>query len=177
MKKILIKQRQVILPFCEGESEKMLFNFLKINYSNKVISFKAPEDLGGVRDFTEFKRKYLKQLRKLKLKPKKYFTNVKLLFIIDNDLDDSKKIADFILREGCLLQFCDPNTEAMILSIVGKIQVRDIGNKDFRKRCKDKFLSYFACEVHQLKDKQLKEMFTLKMLKNNLPVLYNLFIK
>lgn len=177
MKKVLRKQKEAILPFCEGESEKMLFNFLKINYSNKIISFKGPEDLGGVLDFTGFKRKYLKQLRKLKLKPKKDFIKVKLLFIIDNDLDDSEKIVDFIKQEGHLLQLCNPNTEAMLLSIVGKKQTRDVSNKEFRKRCKDNFLSHFSCEVHQLKDKQLKKMFTLKVLKSNLPILYNLFTK
>lgn len=177
MNKFLIKQKEIILPFCEGEAEMLIFNFLKISYSNRKIRFKGPKNLGGIRDLAEFKRKYSKHIRGLNFLSKKEFTNVRLLFLIDNDLVDSDEIADFIIKEGHLLQLLKPNTEAMILSIAGKALMRDVGHRDFRKKSKKEFFNHFACEAHQLKDTQLKELFNLKAVETNLAVLYKLLLK
>jgi hypothetical protein len=178
MRRIKIKQKEVIIPFCEGETEKMLFNFLKFIYSNKKLKFGTPQDLHGIRDFEDFKRKYLKHSKAYDLKPKKDFANVRFLLIIDNDLDDSKKIEGFILEEGHLVQLCDPNTEGMLLSIIGKKQIRDTIHEVFRKKCKDNFKNHFRCEAHQLKEVQLNVIFSnLHIVQDNLSVLYGLFTK
>jgi len=172
------KQKDFIIPFCEGEAEKLLFSFLKITYSNKTMGFARPINLCGVRDFDEFKRKYLKNCKAYSLKPKKDFKNVNFLFILDNDLNDSKKIEKFILKEGHLLQLCDPNTEGLILSLIGKKQICSTDNVNFRKKCKDNFESHFNCEAHKLKDAQLRKIFSsLKIVQTNLIVLHELFTK
>lgn len=178
MRRYKIKQKDLIIPFCEGETELHVFNFLKIVYSNKEIRFGKPQDLGGIRDFAEFKRKYSKLCKANDLKPKKDYAHVNFLFIIDNDLDDSEEIKKFILKKGNLVQLCDPNTEGMILAIAGKKQVCSTDKKNFRKKCKDNFESHFNCEAHKLKDAQLKNIFaTLDTVKTNLSVLHGLFTK
>lgn len=176
MKEAFIKEKELVLVFSEGEAEKLIFNFLKINYSNKKRTFKGPKDLGGIRDLAEFKRKYDKLIRGLDFKPRQEFLNVKLLFLLDNDLDDSEKIANFIIKKGHLFQFYQPNIEAMILTIVGYKQVKTVSSFDYRKKCKKEFFHHFGCEAHQLKDKQLREIFTLIALKKHLVVLARLFI-
>ena len=178
MSKVKRKQREVIIPFCEGEAEIMLFHFLKWTYSNKKLIFKMPQNLNGVGNLNNFEKKYSKCFKTYKLKPKKDFANVKFLFIIDNDLSDSKKIEKFILGKGHLVQLCNPNTEGMLLSIIGKKQIRDTEYKVFRKKCKDEFKNNFGCEAHQLKEKQLQELFSsAQIVRDNLSVLYGLFTK
>jgi hypothetical protein len=178
MRKEKLKQKDLIIPFCEGEAEINVFNFLKIVYSNKKIRFGKPQDLEGIKDFAEFKRKYNKLSRANSLKPKKDYSHVNFLFIIDNDLDDSNKIKDFILEKGHLIQLCDPNTEGMILSIVGKKQICSTDKKTFRKKCKVNFEGHFNCEAHKLKDSKLREIFNnAQIVQTNLLVLHDLFIK
>jgi len=175
MRRNKIKQKELIIPFCEGETEIHVFNFLKIVYSNKKIRFGKPQDLEGIKDLAEFKRKYKKLARANTMKPKRDYAHVNFLFIIDNDLDDSNEIKDFILDKGNLVQLCNPNTEGMILSIIGKKQICSTDKKGFRKKCKVNFENYFNCEAHKLKDSQLREIFnTLDVVKTNLPILHKL---
>lgn len=173
-----IKQRDLIIPICEGETEAIIFYFLKITYSNKKIKFRKPENLNGIRDFEEFKRKYHKCIKAFNLKPAIDYKKVGFLFIVDNDLDDSKKIEKFILEKGHLLQLFNPNIEGLILSIVGKEQVCSTDKDNFRKKCKVNFEKHFKCEAHKLKESQLNEVFSnIDVMKSKLPVLYNLFTK
>lgn len=178
MRKRPVPQREVIIPFCEGDAEINLFGFLKLEYANKEIQFRAPINFGGFSDFAVFEKKYKKKIKEqnLKLKPKKDFSSVRFLFIFDNDLGDSEKIKQFLEKEGHLVQLCDPNTEGMILTIVKKPQTKIVGDKEYRKKCKDSFKGHFGCEAHHLKDKKLKEVFgSEKVFKGSLPVLYKLF--
>ncbi|MDA3802544.1 MAG: hypothetical protein PF488_01435, partial [Patescibacteria group bacterium] len=154
-----IKQKYLIIPFCEGEAEVNVFNFLKITYSNKIIKFRKPENLNGVRDFKEFKRKYYKCIKAFNLKPANDYKKVGFLFIIDNDLEDSKKIENFILKERCLVQLFNPNLEGLILSIIGKKQICSTDKENFRKKCKVNFEKHFKCEAHKLKENQLNDIF------------------
>ena len=176
MKRPLKKLKDVIVPFCEGEAEKNLFGFLKLRFSNKKITFTTPKDICGFEKLDQFKRKYNKLCKGYHLKPKKDFSNVKFLFIIDNDLEDSKKINEFLEKEGHYVQLCDPNTEGMILAISGHPQVKSVGDKEYRKKCKIAFRGIFNCEAHKIKEEKLEKIFTNEVvLKNKLPVLYRLF--
>ncbi|HBM17245.1 MAG TPA: hypothetical protein DD381_13025 [Lentisphaeria bacterium] len=152
MRRQKIEQKDVVIPYCEGETEISLFGFLKHQYSNGRISFKQPDDLKGVSAFPSFKRKYEKKVKELNFKPARNYEKVRLLFIIDNDLADSAKIKKFLDAEKHLVQLCDPNTEGMILNIIGKPQAKTVGNKDYRKKCKDAFESHFGCKAHKLQN-------------------------
>jgi hypothetical protein len=172
------KLREVVITFCEGETEIMLFAFFKIVFSNKKIEFRPPINLGGVNNLRDFKRTYNKQMRAQSLKPKKEYTSVKFLFFIDNDLPDSDKILSFLKTRGHLVQLSEPNSEGLILSMVGKNQGQNLKTEDFRKKCKKNFKDHFNCEVHQLKEGKLKQIFnTISILKTWFPVLHNLFTK
>lgn len=176
MRKRPVPQREVIIPFCEGDAEINLFGFLKLQYPNKKIEFRTPINFGGFNDFAVFEKKYKKKVKEQDLKPKRNFLGVKFLFIFDNDLGDSEKIKQFLEKKGHLVQLCDPNTEGMILAIVKKPQTKIVGDKEYRKKCKDNFKSHFDCEAHHLKDKKLKEVFDREeVFRGSLPVLYKLF--
>ena len=178
MRRQKVEQKDVVIPYCEGEAEILLFGFLKHQYSNKNIEFRPATDLGGLSDLAVFKRKYNKVVKKLGCTPAKDYGKVRLLFIIDNDLTDSYEIKNFLKGEGRLLQLCDPNTEGMILNIIGKPQAKTVGDKDYRKKCKNAFENHFGCKAHRLKETQLKEIFSSEeVFKNRLPVLHNLFKK
>lgn len=168
-------QKKIVIAFCEGEAEINLFSFLKLQYSNKKIGF-ITMDLGGFSDFKIFKRKYDKKIKEQNLKPKKDYAKVQFLFVIDNDLEDSEKIKIFLEERKHYVQLCAPNTEGMLLSLIGKQQTQDVGYKEFRKKCKNIFKSHFGCEAHRLKEKRLKEIFSSeKVFKKILPVLHGLF--
>ena len=172
------KQRDVIITFCEGETEILLFGFLKNEYSNKKIDFKKPINLRGITDLADFKRTYNKQIKAHGLKPKKDFLNVKFLFIIDNDLEDSEKIKTFLEGKGHLIQPLEPNSEGLLLSVEGHDQGYNLKTKEFRKKCKDNFRTIYGCEAHQLKDKKLKEIFDNESIfRNKFPILHDLFTK
>ncbi len=171
-----IRQKKVVIAFCEGPAEINIFSFLKSQFSNKKIEFRKTIYLGGFGDFKVFKRKYDKKIKEQNLKPKKDYTNVKFLFVIDYDLADSERIKKFLETNSHSSQLCSPNTEGMILTIIGKPQTRDVGDKDFRKKCKDKFKNQFDCEAHRLKEVKLKEIFNSEeVFKKTLPILYDLF--
>ena len=171
-----IKRKKVVIVFCEGEAEINLFGFLKLQYSNKKIEFRKTIDLGGFGDFKIFKKKYNKKIKEQNLKPKKDYSDIRFLFIIDNDLADSKIIKNFIEEKGHDVQLCDPNTEGMILALVGKPIIQDVDDKEFRKKCKDKFKRHFGCEAHRFKEIKLKEVFASEeVFKNKLSVLHRLF--
>ncbi len=172
----MIRQKKVVIVFCEGEAEILMFGFLQLQYSNKNIKFRPLINLGGFSDFKIFKRKYDKRIKEQNQKPKKDYTNVQFLFVIDNDLADSEKINRFLLANDHSVQLCDPNIEGMILALVGKPQTQAVGDKEFRKNCKNKFKIHFKCEAHRLKENKLKEVFdSEEIFKNALPILHSLF--
>lgn len=176
MKKPLRKQKEIVIPFCEGEAEIKLFGFLKLNHSNKIIGFGKPINIGGFSDFEIFKRKYKKLSRAQNLKPRKDFLSIRFLFIIDNDLADSTKIVNYLKTEKHLVQLCEPNTEGMILEIIGKKQTCTTGKDIFRKKCKDAFKDHFGCEVHKLNESSLNQIFADEnKIKDKLPILHKLF--
>ncbi len=169
------KQRDTVITFCEGEAELQLFAFLKSQYSNKKVTFKAI-NLKGVADLISFKRKYNKQMKSQGLKPKKDFANVRYLFIIDNDLIDSDKIIAFLKTSGHLVQELEPNAEGLMLGLAGQSQGNNLKTDVFRKKCKENFKNQFNCDAHQLKESKFKEIFNSEtILKNKLPVLHSLF--
>lgn len=173
-----MQQREIIIPFCEGEAEINLFAFLKLEYSNGKMTFKNPIDLGGFSDLKVFKRKYKKRIREQELKPARAFKSVKFLFIFGNDLVDSIMIKNFLEKEKHFVQLCNPNTEGLLLSIVGKFKPRTVNNKDYRNKCKTAFKDNFGCEAHKLKREMLKKIFASEdVFKKNLPVLHGLFSK
>ena len=176
--KVKRKLRDVVIIFCEGETEITLFAFLKGQYSNKRIEFKKPIDLKGLTDLADFKRKYNKQIKAQGLKPKKDYSSVRFLFIIDNDLPDSEKIKDFLEKEGHLVLQFEPNPEGWLLNAEGKNQGHNLKTEDFRKKCKVNFKNHFGCEAHRLKEKKLKEIFNKdSIMEDNFKVLYDLFRK
>ncbi|MFA5062395.1 MAG: hypothetical protein WC526_04590 [Patescibacteria group bacterium] len=173
-----MKLPPVIIPFCEGEAEVLLFEFLKLNYSNKTIRFQKPKNLKGFENLAGFKKKYYKAIKAQGLKPKKDFIKVRFLFIFDNDLEDSKEIKEFLELKGHLVQQCEPNVEGLILGIIDQSQGDNLKTEDYRKKCKNNFKKQFGCESHRLKERELKKIFEdEKHFKNNLPILYNLFKK
>jgi hypothetical protein len=178
IKRFIKKQREVIIVFCEGEAEILLFSFLKLQYSNKKIEFRKPIDLKGFGDLIEFKKLYIKHCRAQELKPKSRFLKVNFLFIFDNDLPDSERIKSFLEDKKHFVQQLEPNIEGLILGLIKKEQGYNLKTKEFRKKCKDNFKSCFDCEAHNLKEKKLKEIFkNEEVFKNILPVLFNLLKK
>lgn len=176
MKRRAIKQKDVIIPFCEGEAEIILFGFLKLQYSNKKIEFRKPKDISGFENLDQFKKKYNKLCKEQDLKPRKDFSSVKFLFLFDNDLADSKRIKEFLEKEEHLVQQSEPNAEGLMLSLIGKSQGNNLKTKGFRKKCKHNFKKHFGCAAHHLKDKKLKEIFSSEeAFKKKLPILHGLF--
>jgi hypothetical protein len=173
---IIRKQKQIVFVFCEGEAEMNLFGFLRLYYSNRKNSFN-PINLGGFRDFNEFEKKYNKRNKDLRLRYGKYYLNKRFLFILDNDLEDSEKTGLFLKDKGHLVQFCNPNMEGLLLSIVGKKVGSNMKNEVFRKKCKLVFENHFKCEAHKIKENELKGIFDNTGLERNLPVLYKLLIE
>lgn len=134
--------------------------------------------MGGFSDFKVFKRMYAKLVKGIGF-TKKDVKDIKFLFIIDNDLADSKTISDFLEAHGHLVQLCNPNPEGMILDIIGKPQAQTVGDKDYRNKCKNAFKSHFGCEAHKwfLKEDEVKDILTEDVFKKSLPVLCDLFKK
>jgi hypothetical protein len=170
--------RKVFVVLCEGEAERHIFRFLQHSYANKKTGFKLPQDLHGVRSFDDFTQKYDSCLKGLKQKYGRDIKNIALLFMIDYDLSDSKKIIDFIESKGHLAQVCDPNTEGMIMSMIGKPVKKEVGVADYRTKCKNVFKAHFGCTVDKLTEKQLREVFsTIEIVQKHLPTLHALFLK
>lgn len=176
MNKRIIKLKHLVIPYCEGEAEMMIFSFLKLNFSNKNITFGSPVNMKGFSSFALFERKFNKCCKARSFKPAEEYSNVELLFILDDDLKDSSKIKIFLDGKGHLTEQLQPNIEGVLLNIIGKNQGHNLRTEDFRKKCKDNFKKEFNCEVHRLKDKKLKEIFGAEQtFKNNFPTLYKLF--
>lgn len=167
--------RHIVVVFCEGDAEANLFGFLKTHYSNHTIQFRGVVNLHGFDSFAAFERKYKKQMRDLDLSSRRRLANVTCLFLFDNDLADSPKIKSFLESQGHLVQQCNPNVEGVMLKLVNKAQVQTVVDKDFRKKCKIAFEAYFGCEAHKMKDSSLEKLFDSEIVRNHLPVLYELF--
>jgi len=177
----LRKSREVIFTFCEGETELLFFYFLKTEYwknKNSKLNFKKAKDIKGFSDFKGFEKKYLSLIKGVRL-TKNEFKTVKFLFVIDNDLKDSIDIESFLKGRGHLVQLCSPNTEGMILNIVGKPQTQVVGDKDFRAKCKSSFYEHFGHKAHKwlLNESKVRMLFKEEVFKKTLPVMYDLFTK
>jgi len=146
----------------EGTTEYNLFAYLKnrftdlfddsnIKFSDKVqISSIGISNgkLNGVSDINSFKKKY-------KL-IKEQYRDQKRFFILDKDLDDSKKIADAIKKGKDIVQFIEYNSEYLLLNFAGKNPKNpaDFANlENFRSYCKTEFQKKFgkkASEFHEI---------------------------
>ena len=142
------QQKEVIFVFCEGLAEMNLFRYLKQRFDSKTRSFKL-SSLDGIRGLSDFRTKYQSSLKKIR---QQYGNNLyQRLFIIDNDILDSKHIITFLKQKSELVQLCNPNTEALLLSLVNKIVSQDVLLGDYSKKCKKEFKSYFGCTADCLR--------------------------
>lgn len=145
----------------EGTTEYNLFGYLKnrfrelfdnsnIKFSDKVQIPSAGISngkLNGASDIKSFNSKY--KLIKEQYKDQKRF------FILDKDLDDSKKIADAIKKSKDVVQFIEYNSEYLLLNFAGKNPKKPSDFKSlkiFRKYCKDEFKVQFGKEASTFKD-------------------------
>lgn len=144
----------------EGTTEYNLFAYLKnrftdlfddsnIKFSDKV---QIPSvgisngKLNGVSDINSFKKKY-------KL-IKEQYRDQKRFFILDKDLDDSKKIADAIKKGKDIVQFIEYNSEYLLLNFAGKNPKKPSDFKSlkiFRNYCKTEFKAQFGKEASAFK--------------------------
>ena len=138
----------------EGKAEITLFGFLKNNFCKNNKTFK-PELIEGFDTLEVFQRKYVKILKRWSFKPTALKQKIHFIFLVDKDLDDSSKIEKFIADNGHIVQFCNPNTEAVLLGLAGSNVIQDGNLKDFRAKCKAKFKEKFDKEAHKMKDTDL----------------------
>lgn len=151
----------------EGTTEYNLFGYLKnrfkdlfdesnIKFSDKV---QIPSvdisngKLNGASDIKSFNSKY--KLIKEQYKDQKRF------FILDKDLDDSKKIADAIKKGKDIVQFIEYNSEYLLLNFAGKNPKKpsDFRSlKIFRNYCKTEFKAQFGKEASAFKDQDFAEV-------------------
>lgn len=151
----------------EGTTEYNFFAYLKtrftdlfddsnIKFSDKV---QIPSvgisngKLNGVSDVNSFKKKY--QLIKEQYRDQKRF------FILDKDLDDSKKIADAIKKGKDIVQFIEYNSEYLLLNFAGKNPKKpsDFKSlKNFRNYCKTEFKAQFKKEASAFKDQDFAKI-------------------
>ena len=170
-----ISQRRVVHVYCEGPTEVNLFSFLKSKYHNKKVAFRGGKDMGGCGDIVTCMREHEKVVTGLGMRPKNQYKNVKLLYIIDNDLPDSSKIERYLKKEDCIVQLCDPNTEGMIMSIIGKPVIKEVGDKDYRYKCKKVFKVHFGCEAHELSESKMIDIFkNIEVVSKYMPELHKL---
>lgn len=145
----------------EGTTEYNLFAYLKnrfrelfnnshIRFSDKVQIPSAGISngkLNGSSDIKSFNGKY--KLIKEQYKDQKRF------FILDQDLDDSKKIADAIKKGKDIVQFIEYNSEYLLLNFAGKNPQKPSEFKslrDFRNYCKTEFIAKFGKKASDFKD-------------------------
>lgn len=155
---LIINQKIPVFVFCEGLTEVQLFRFLKHDFDKKIHDIRPVEDLGGVGSLVVIQKKYKEKIKKIK---QNYGSDISvlMLFIVDGDLIDSAEIKKFLLAEGCLVEQSVPNTEGMLLSLVGKSVVQDVPLMDFRGKCKNKFKNHFGCTADKLDEKSFQAIF------------------
>jgi len=151
----------------EGTTEYNLFGYLKnrfkdlfddsnIKFSDKVQIPSAGISngkLNGASDIKSFNSKY--KLIKEQYKDQKRF------FILDKDLDDSKKIADAIKKGKDVAQFIEYNSEYLLLNFAGKNPKKPSDFKTlkiFRNYCKDEFMAQFKKEASAFKDQDFEKI-------------------
>lgn len=155
------------LLLSEGTTEYNLFGYLKnrfrdlfedsnIKFSDKVQITNAGISngkLNGVSDINSFKKKY-------KL-IKEQYSDQKRFFILDKDLDDSKKIADAIKKGKDIVQFIEYNSEYLLLNFAGKKPKKPSDFKSlkiFRNYCKIEFEAQFRKEASAFKEKDFAKI-------------------
>ncbi len=151
----------------EGTTEYNLFGYLKnrfkdlfddsnIKFSDKVQIPSAGilnGKLNGASDINSFNGKY-------KL-IKKQYKDQKRFFILDKDLDDSKKIADAIKKGKDIVQFIEYNSEYLLLNFAGKNPKKPSDFKSlkiFRNYCKTEFKAQFGKEASAFKDQDFAKI-------------------
>lgn len=170
-----MQTKDVYLIFTEGETEDTLFGYLKARFNTKNKSFKPQPSMVGVANLTNFKGKYKKIFTRIGLKRSKPNEKVHFVFLIDNDLDDSDAIANFIRCEGHLVQLCDKNTETVLLRLSGTNLAVDVPLPDFRKKSKTKFKEVFGKEAQHMKAVDFEPLFNEAIFEENFPVLHTIF--
>lgn len=176
----MIKNRDVFIVCCEGEAEINLFGFLKSNFYLKNNKTLQEKNIKGFNSLSLFQRKSAKIIKGEEISPRKknlkFNKRIHFLFLIDKDLKDSDMIGRYVTKEGHFVQFCNPNTEAILLGLYGVNIVRNINEKDFRKRCKDEFEKEFKKSAHKMKDAEFLKLIPNELIfKNTFPELHRIF--
>jgi len=160
------------LLLSEGTTEYNLFGYLKnrfrdlfedsnIKFSDKVQIPSANifnGKLNGIESFTSFNSKY----KSIKRQYKDRNEDQKIFFILDKDLDDSKKIAEAIKKDKDIVQFIEYNSEYLLLNFAGKNPKKpsDFNKslKNFRNYCKTEFKAQFKKEASAFKDQDFAKI-------------------
>lgn len=170
----------------EGTTEYNLFGYLKnrfkdlfdesnIKFSDKVQIPSAGISngkLNGVSDINSFKKKY--ELIKERYSDQKRF------FILDKDIDDSKKIAEAIKKGKDIVQFIEYNSEYLLLNFARKNPKKPSdfkGLKIYRNYCKDEFKAQFGKEASAFKDQDFAKILNKvgdEEIKKNFSVLFSI---
>ena len=160
------------LLLSEGTTEFNLFAYLtKVRFrqifANSSIQFSINVEiikdgnqivtqgkLDGVSNITHFTSKH--NLIKAK------YTDQKLFYFLDKDMDDSSAIEALIRQDGHFVQFVEYNSEHLLLRLAGKNPKNplDFGDlKKFRDYCKSEFVKQFGKHAPKFKDADFELVF------------------
>lgn len=167
MKKLKIHYLLIVEGYTEGKIFAYLtkvkfsqdFNGSNIKFSNKVNITKpsiniSQGNLGGCHNLKNFKKKY-KAIRST-------YPNKKLFFLLDNDMPDSIKIQDLIIKDKNIIQFMEYNSEYLLLKYADKNprSPTDFPNlKSFRTYIKKKFEKDLKKKASELNDNDFDLIF------------------
>ncbi len=150
----------IIFAYLTKNKFRKLFEESNIKFSNKTEVIKdgnqivSQGNLGGAGHIGDFKAKY--SLIKNK------YSDQKLFFLLDKDLDDSLKIENAIIAGGDIVQFIEYNSEYLLLKFSGKNPKTPScfnGMKEFRDYSKIEFEKEFGKNASDLKDVDLELIF------------------
>jgi len=139
---------------------RALFDNSRVQFSNKVEIIKdgnqivSQGKLDGVSDIGHFKAKHV-------LIKEKY-TDQKLFYFLDEDIDDSHTIETLITQSSDLVQFLKYNSEHLLLRLAGKNpkNPQDFGTlSEFRTYCKREFVNQFGKKAQKFKDPDFELVF------------------
>ena len=140
----------------EGHTEFVIFAYIKNRFkdvfSKSKVTFREPRNtelfsngkLNGVKDLSDFEDKYIRI--------KKDYENETFLFILDDDLYHSPRIAKKIKEGRDFVQFIKYNSEFMLLRLAGH-ELKDISEFDSNFQ---EFRDYSKSEFRRVYGKDLK---------------------
>ena len=82
-----------------------------------------------------------------------------MTFIIDNDLEESQSVYEYIISQDCQCVLLDPNMEGFIFELKGFNIGQNNKTKLFRAKCKEKFEKEFGKEACDFKDADWAKVF------------------